>query len=257
MVEIIKSLPSPLEVMLDPISLIILGLYGFLMLWEALFPARVLPRVKYWKVKGIVAFLGFFYLSTYFPLVWDTYLVKFQLFDLSILGTYLGALVGFVVYQFGMYIWHRSMHSSDRLWKIFHQMHHSTERMDSFSAFYFSPADILGFSLIGSICLVLIAGFTAEATTLIILTTTFFAIFQHSNIRTPVWMGYIIQRPESHVLHHAKGIHAYNYCDLSLIDMIFGTFKNPKYPARETGFYNGASNKVTEMLLFKDISEEN
>src|SRR5690606_11728556 len=132
----------------------------------------------------------------------------------------------------------------------------SVERMDSFGAFYFSPMDMIGFTFLSSLCLVAVAGFTPEAATYIILGTTFLAIFQHSNIKTPVWLGYIVQRPESHTLHHAKGIHAYNYADLAIYDIIFGTFKNPKTYEHETGFYEGASGKLKEMLLFRDISSE-
>ena len=133
-------------------------------------------------------------------------------------------------------------------------MHHSAERIDSFGAFYFSPLDMIGFTFIGSLTLVLVAGFTPEATTYIILITTFLAIFQHSNIRTPVWLGYIVQRPESHSLHHAKKVHRYNYADLPIFDIIFGTFKNPKGYKYEAGFYPGASNRIKDMLLFRDIS---
>lgn len=70
---------------------------------------------------------------------------------------------------------------------------------------------MIGFSLLSSPCLVVVAGFSAQAATLFILMTTFLSIFQHCNIKAPVWLGYIIQRPESHSVHHAKGIHAYNY----------------------------------------------
>ena len=57
---------------------------------------------------------------------------------------------------------------------------------------------------------------------------TFSAMFQHMNKRTPHWVGYFIQRPESHSLHHGRGVHAYNYADLPLVDMLFGTFANPE-----------------------------
>ena len=255
MKEIIFNLPNPIDVLLDPISLIIIGIYGFLMLWEALFPAKQLPYIKNWKLKGLAAFVVFFYLSTYFPLIWDTYLINFQLFDLSGLGTYLGALIAIIIYEFGFYAWHRTMHENDYLWRVFHQMHHSAERLDTYGAFYLSLMDMIGFTLLGSICLVVIAGFSAEATTIFILVTTFFGIFQHANIKTPLWLGYIIQRPEAHSYHHGKGIHRFNYSDLPFIDILFGTFKSPKNFSEETGFYDGASSKIKEMLLFKDISE--
>ncbi len=256
MKEIITSLPTPVQLVLDPISYIVFAIYGGLMFWEALFPARKLPKMKYWKLKGMLAFVLFFYLSSYLPLIWDGYLVNYQIFDLAFLGTFGGAFTGILLYEFGVYVWHRSMHSSNLLWRIFHQMHHSAERLDSYGAFYFSPMDMIGFTFLGSLCLVVVAGFTPEATTLIILGTTFFSIFQHSNIKTPRWLGYIIQRPEAHAIHHAKGIHAYNYSDISLFDILFGTFKNPKGYEHETGFYHGASDKVWEMISFKDINKE-
>ena len=255
MLEILKSLPNPWDVLIDPVSLIILGMYALLILWETFFPAREPPKVKNWKLRGLASFAVFFYLSTYFPLVWDTYLVDYQIFDLTALGTFGGAFVAVMIYEFGLYIWHYAMHKNDTLWKIFHQMHHSAERMDSYGAFYFSPMDMIGFSLLGSLCLVVVAGFTAQAATLFILITTFLAIFQHANISTPTWIGYIVQRPEAHTVHHAKGIHAYNYSDISLFDIIFGTFNNPKRYEHETGFYNGASKRVWDMLTFKDINK--
>ena len=33
-------MPTPLDILLDPISLIIIGMYAFLMTWEAVFPGR-------------------------------------------------------------------------------------------------------------------------------------------------------------------------------------------------------------------------
>ena len=256
MQEILTNLPTPLELVFDPISYVIFGMYGGLMLWELLFPAKKLPQIKYWKLRGLTAFTFFFFLSSYLPIIWDGYLANYQVFNLTGLGTTGGALVGILIYELGVYVWHRSMHNSDTLWKVFHQMHHSAERLDSYGAFYFSPMDMIGFTFLGSLCLVVLAGFTPEAVTLIILGTTFLSIFQHSNIKTPVWLGYIIQRPEAHALHHAKGIHAYNYSDISLFDIVFGTFRNPKKFEHETGFYNGASGKLKDMLLFRDISNK-
>jgi len=247
-------MPTPLEILLDPISLIVIALYAGLMVWEALFPARPLPEVKYWKVKGLLFFVIYFYLSSYLPMVWNEYLSAYQLLDLTSLGTIGGAVAGVLIYQLGVYVWHRSMHKSNVLWRIFHQMHHSAERVDTYGAFLFSPMDMIGYTVLGSLALVLVAGFSAEASTIILLTNTFFAMFQHANIRTPVWLGYLVQRPEGHAVHHAKGIHAYNYSDLAIYDIIFGTWKNPKSYEHENGFYPGASTRVVDMLLFKDVA---
>jgi hypothetical protein len=147
-----------------------------------------------------------------------------------------------------------AMHQSDRLWKIFHQMHHSAERLDTYGAFYFSPFDRIGFTVLGTVCFSFIAGMPAQSITIILLGTNFLSIFQHANIKTPVWLVYIVQHPESHAVHHGRGIHAYNYSDLPLFDILFGTFRNPESYVPQTGFYKGASSRITDMLLCKDGS---
>jgi len=250
----ITTLPTPLEILLDPVSLTIIAMYAGLMLWEAIAPAKKLPKVKGWKMRGMISFAVFFYLSSYLPMFTDSFLAQYQLFDLGGLGTWGGAMAGVLVFQFGVYVWHRAMHGSDILWRGFHQMHHSAERLDTYGAFYFSPADMIGWTVQGSICLVLLVGITPQAATIVLLTTTLMAMFTHTNVNTPRWLGYIIERPESHSVHHARGAHRNNYSELPLFDMLFGTFKNPETYVEETGFYVGASARVVEMMLFKDVA---
>lgn len=247
-------MPTPLEILLDPVSLAVLAMYGALMLWEALAPARKLPDVRGWRFRGLAAFAAYFYLSSYLPLLWDAHFARFQLLDLTGLGTWGGAVAGLLVYELCAYWYHRAMHGSDTLWRVFHQMHHSAERLDTVGAWWFSPMDMVGWTAVGSFSLVLLVGVTPAAATLILLTVTFLAIFQHANIRTPRWLGYIVQRPESHALHHGRGLHRDNYADLPVFDMLFGTFRNPVGYKGETGFYDGASARVADMLLFRDVS---
>lgn len=249
-------MPSPLEILLDPVSLYILSMYFVLIMWEAIFPARRLPKIKYWQIKGILSFFFFFYLSTYLPLWYAKWLPSAQLFNLSEMNVVLASILGILLYELGMYVWHRSMHKSNWLWRIFHQMHHSAERLDTYGAFYFSPFDMIGFTLLGTFCFSFIMGLPAQAVTVFLLVSNFFSIFQHANIKTPVWLGYIVQRPESHAVHHARGVHAFNYSDLPLFDIIFGTFRNPKKYVNETGFYEGASSRIGDMLLFKEVDKQ-
>ncbi len=248
-------MPTPIEILLDPISLIVIAMYLLLMIWEALFPAKVLPKVQYWQVKGLISFVVYFYLSSYLPLLIDPYMEPLRLFDLSALGLWGATMIGILLYELAIYVYHRAVHHFDVLWRVFHQMHHSAERLDTFGAFFFSPVDMIGFTFLGSICFSLLIGISPQAITLVILITNFFAIFQHANIKTPRWIGYLMQRPESHNVHHGKGLHKYNYADLPIIDIIFGTFYNPKSYENDTGFYNGASNRVLEMLTFRDVSK--
>lgn len=247
-------MPDPIAVLMDPISLGLLALYAALMAWEALLPARALPPVRGWRLRGLAAFVVYFYLSAYLPIFWNEALSSRQMFDLTSLGTWGGAAAGLLLYQLAGYGWHRAMHRSTFLWRVFHQMHHSAERLDTASAFWFSPADMIGWTVLGSLVLTGLVGLTPEAATLVLLASTFIAMFTHSNVRTPRWLGYLIQRPESHSLHHERGVHARNYGDLPVFDLLFGSFSNPRDFAAEAGFYDGASSRVVEMLCARDVS---
>lgn len=246
-------MPTPLEVLIDPVSLGIIGIFFFLTLLETFFPGRKLSRVKGWKIKTLIGFVVYFYLASYLPLIWDQYLIDYQLIDMTGVNTFVALIVGVLVFELLIYIWHRSMHNNKWLWLGFHQLHHSAERIDAYGAYYFSPLDMIGFTMVGSLSLVLIVGLSPETVSHFLFITTFLAVFQHTNIKTPQWLGYIVQRPESHSVHHERGVHAYNYSDLPLFDILFGTFKNPKSFVSENGFYEGASFRVVEMLLCKDV----
>ena len=64
----------------------------------------------------------------------------------------------------------------------------------------------------------------------------------------------MIQRPESHSRHHERGVHAGNYSDLPLFDLLFRTFHNPRDFAPQVGFEDGASSRVVDLLLARDVS---
>jgi sterol desaturase/sphingolipid hydroxylase (fatty acid hydroxylase superfamily) len=148
------------------------------------------------------------------------------------------------------------MHNTPLLWRWFHQMHHSAERVDIWGALYFHPLDTIAFTFVGSLCLVLGFGVSAEGAIAANLLATFCSMFQHANIRTPHWLGYLVTRPESHSLHHERDVHARNYGDIPIYDMLFGTFENPRTFAGQVGFYDGSSKQVGPMLLGRLVSPD-
>jgi sterol desaturase/sphingolipid hydroxylase (fatty acid hydroxylase superfamily) len=246
-------MPTPLALILDPISQIIFAMFGGLLLWERLAPGRALPRVRSWTIRALASFGLYFLLSSYLPLLWGETLAPLQLFDLSAWPTWAAALAGLLGYELGAYWWHRTMHRFTPLWRGIHQMHHSAERLDVLGATWFSPLDMVTWTLLPSLVLTLL-GIPAQAATIVLLTVTFLAAFQHANVRTPRWLGVFVQRPEMHTVHHARGIHHYNYADLPLFDMLFGTWRNPQGYEHATGFWHGASARVADMLLLRDVS---
>lgn len=248
-------MPTPIEVLLDPVSLILFSIYLFFICLEVIRPARPLKKIKGWVPKTLLAYTVYFFLSTYLPLLWEQYLIPYRLLNLENTAPFLSVIFAVFIFELLLYIWHRTIHSNNFLWRVFHQMHHSAERIDTLGAFYFSPFDMIGFTFLGSLTLSLVVGIPPQAISYYLYITIFLVIFQHANLTTPRWLGYIIQRPESHSIHHQKGVHAYNYSDLPIIDMLFGTFKNPHTFASAIGFYDGASYKTKELLLCRSITK--
>jgi sterol desaturase/sphingolipid hydroxylase (fatty acid hydroxylase superfamily) len=246
-------MPTPIDIFVNPIALTCLAIYATLMLWEYLFPARKLPPVPFWQLRGLAVFVMYFLLSSYLPLLWDVTLAQYGLLSISNQPLWLQAVAGVLMYEFIVYWWHRAMHRFSWLWHSFHQFHHSAERLDTYGAFWFSPLDAAGFTFVTSLALTLILGVSVEAAVLTLYVTFFLAVFQHANICTPQWLGYLVQRPESHSHHHGRGIHRDNYADLPVFDLIFGTFRNPAKHL-ENGFHHGASGRIVEMLLWRDVS---
>ena len=233
---------------------IAVGLFAGFALLELVSRGRNFPEVARWRIKGTGFMLLYFALATYAPLFWDGWLGEHRLLAGDQLPLWAQLVLGFLALEFGIYAWHRTMHNTPFLWRWFHQMHHSAERVDIWGALYFHPFDTLGFTFVGSLMLVLGVGIGAEAAIIINLVATFMGLLQHANIRTPRWLGYLIQRPESHSYHHERGVHARNYGDLPLFDIIFGTFHNPREFEGQVGFFEGGSKTVGPMLIGKVIA---
>jgi sterol desaturase/sphingolipid hydroxylase (fatty acid hydroxylase superfamily) len=233
---------------------IALGLFGGFIALDLTGRARLWPDVRGWRFKGVAFTALYFLVGTFAPLAWDAWLGRYQLVDASVLPFWAQVAGGFLVLEFFVYAWHRTMHNTPLLWRWFHQTHHSAERLDIWGAFYFHPLDMLGFAFFTSVALVLGFGLSGEAALVVNVAATFLGMFQHANIRTPRWLGYLVQRPESHSLHHKRGHHANNYGDLPLYDMIFGTFANPKDFEAELGFHDGGSRQLGPMLIGRQIA---
>lgn len=233
---------------------IILGLFCAFAIADTIGRRTNFPSIPYWRVMGVISFVLYFAIATYAPFLWDEWFGAHQLLDGSSLPFWAQIVSGFLILEFAIYFWHRFMHSNDLVWRFTHQMHHSAERVDIWGAFYFHPLDMLGWALIGSACLVGIFGMTPEATLVVAILSTIPPMLQHLNVRTPHWLGYFLQRPESHLIHHQRGVHAYNYGDIPLPDIVFGTFRNPRAWEGENGFHAGSTKQIGQMLLFRKIS---
>ncbi len=216
--------------------------------------ARRYPASRGWRLRALLLTAAMFYLSLKVGEGWAAVLPAWTLLDLSGLGTFWGGLVGILVYELFHYGYHRTAHEWGWLWRRSHQMHHAAESLDAFGAWYQHPIDLVAFTSIGTVVAFPLLGLTPEAGGLMGAFLAFNAMFQHANLRTPRWLGYVIQRPESHGVHHGRGVHRHNYSDLPLWDLVLGTFRNPARFEGDVGFWPGASSRVGDLLLGRDVA---
>jgi len=133
------------------------------------------------------------------------------------------------------YWWHRIRHANG-FWLLFHQIHHSPSRIEVLTSFYKHPIEIATDSILTGFLIYCVFGGTAEA-----------------GAWTPKWLGYFIQRPEHHSIHHQLDVHRYNFGDLTLWDRLFGTFKEAEAFAPACGFPGRHEERLAEMMMFKDV----
>jgi sterol desaturase/sphingolipid hydroxylase (fatty acid hydroxylase superfamily) len=124
--------------------------------------------------------------------------------------------------------------------------------MDLASSTVFHPFEIAYQNLLGVAVGTFVLGIDPLAAAILGYLGAFFGMFQHLNVRTPRWLGYIVQRPESHCVHHQLNVHAYNYSNLPILDLLFGTFRNPETFEGRVGFAENAS--FAKMLVGRDVS---
>jgi sterol desaturase/sphingolipid hydroxylase (fatty acid hydroxylase superfamily) len=238
--------------MLIPVIVLVVGLG--MMACELAHPGRSWPKVAGWWLRA--ALLNAFQAGmAYFAgQAWDRWMIRHRLCSADSLGVVGGAIVGYVAITFVYYWWHRWRHESDFLWRWFHQIHHSAQRIEVITSFYKHPFEIAANAVLSSVIVYVLVGLGPEAAAGAVLLSGLAELFYHWNVPTPYWLGYLVQRPESHCVHHQAGLHSYNFGDLPIWDMLFGTFRNPRRWEAQCGFGDEGEHRLGEMLLGKDVS---
>ena len=165
--------------------------------------------------------------------------------------SWINGLVAYFCISFFVYWWHRYRHHSNMAWKIFHQIHHSTHRLQAATAFYAHPSDFVANLTIINLVSYGLLGLNIESAAWATLWVTVFEYWEHTNIRTPHWLGYLIVRPEMHRIHHERNRHSNNY-GLPLWDILFGTYENSSRVV-DCGFEIDEEERVVDMLACKQV----
>lgn len=203
---------------------------------EKLWPNSTLPSTPYWWTRAIGFNVAQALISFMGAATWDHWLPNFKIIELGTSPLLLQVVLGYFLITFIYYWWHRARHEIPFLWKWVHQIHHSPSRLEVITSFYKHPIEIVVNGLLSSWILYSLLGINPLAAAIVVSITGIAEFFYHWNISTPHALGYFIQRPESHRLHHKRGVHRFNYSDLPIWDMLFGTFDNPRVCPKEVGF---------------------
>jgi sterol desaturase/sphingolipid hydroxylase (fatty acid hydroxylase superfamily) len=224
---------------------------------ERLVPGWRLPQVRTWPLRvllinavqlGVVVLAG---------LSWERWLSSGSLLHLSDhMGTVAGGLLAYFIATFVFYWWHRARHESDFLWRVFHQIHHSPQRIEVITSFYKHPVEMIVNSIIGSLLVYAFLGLSPEAGAVYTLCTALGEFFYHTSVRTPRWIGWFFQRPEMHRVHHQYGRHRNNYGDIVWWDWLFGTYDNPARFEDSCGFDPDKEERLPAMLAWRDVHRD-
>ncbi len=235
---------------------IIVAIAAVLIAIEYAWPGRRWPKIAGWWPRAL-ALNGFQIASVFLAgVTWERWLHGPHLFALDRAPLVWQLVIAYVVNVLWLYWFHRARHHIGPLWRWLHQVHHSPQRIEILTAFYKHPLEIVTESILGAVLFYVVLGVSPVTAFIASTTSGVIGLFYHWNITTPRWLGYIVQRPESHCIHHERGVHAFNYSELPIIDIVFGTFRNPPRFDRECGFAPGREQRVGELLLGRDVNAE-
>ncbi len=128
-----------------------------------------------------------------------------------------------------VYWQHRLFHQFHVLWRI-HRMHHTDTAFDVTTALRFHPIEIF-LSILLKAGLIILLGAPVLAVILFEIILNGAAMFNHSNIRIPLWLDrivrWVIVTPDMHRVHHSihKKEYSHNFgFSLSVWDRLFRSY---------------------------------
>ncbi|WP_299612577.1 sterol desaturase family protein [uncultured Tateyamaria sp.] len=218
---------------------VFLGLFSLFALTEAVLPRRVRSqtRSKRWVTNwGITIANTVFVRLMAFVLpvlavgaAVDATNQGWGLFNALMLPVWLEIVLAVIILDFIIWAQHLITHKVPLLWRL-HRVHHADVDMDVTTAIRFHPIEI-GLSMLIKIGAVYLLGPAAIAVILFEIILNGTAMFNHANIRLPLWLDAIVRRvlvtPDMHRVHHSVHRHEHdsNYgFSLSIWDRMFGTY---------------------------------
>lgn len=218
---------------------VFLGLFAILAIVEAIAPRRTrdYTRSRRWVTNWtftIANTLALRALAVVVPLLAvgaaiDASNNGWGLFNILGLPSWIEVVLAILIFDFAIWLQHLITHKVPILWRL-HQVHHADPDIDVTTAIRFHPVEI-ALSMILKIGLVYILGPSALAIILFEIILNGTAMFNHANIKLPLWLDAIVRKilvtPDMHRVHHSvhRDEHDSNYgFSLSIWDKLFGTY---------------------------------
>lgn len=218
---------------------IFLGLFAILALTEALAPRRIRSqkRSQRWVTNWGITIANAVLLrvmAVALPLLAvgaavDAQAQGWGLFNALGLPLWIEVIAAILILDFVIWAQHLITHKVPVLWRL-HRVHHADVDMDVTTAIRFHPVEI-ALSMILKIGVVYLLGPAAVAVILFEIILNGTAMFNHANIRLPLWLDAGVRKvlvtPDMHRVHHSVHRHEHdsNYgFALSIWDRMFGTY---------------------------------
>ncbi|MBZ8118441.1 sterol desaturase family protein [Roseovarius sp. LXJ103] len=218
---------------------IFLGLFALFAALEAWAPRRVRsePRGRRWVTNWSITILNtcaLRALAVGLPLLavgaaLDAEAQGWGLMNAWELPLWLAVIATILIFDFAIWAQHLITHKIPLLWR-FHRVHHADRDIDVSTAIRFHPVEI-AVSMLLKIGLVYLLGAPALGIILFEIILNGTAMFNHANIRLPLWLDralrLVLVTPDMHRVHHSdrRDEHDSNYgFALSIWDRMFGTY---------------------------------
>lgn len=215
------------------------GLFLLFAVLETRVPRRALgqPRLRRWTTNWgitIIDTLTLRALALGLPLLavgaaMDAQAQGWGLFNALDWPGWVEIVLAVLIFDFAIWAQHLITHKVPVLWRL-HRVHHADTDIDVTTAIRFHPVEIV-LSMLLKIGLVYLLGPAALAVILFEIILNGTAMFNHSNLKLPLWLDAVLRRvlvtPDMHRVHHSVHRHEHdsNYgFSLSVWDRIFGTY---------------------------------
>ncbi|MCL7753110.1 sterol desaturase family protein [Polaribacter sp. Z022] len=189
-------------------------------------------------------------------------ILDFSLFPHSI-NIFFQILFYLLIVEFFSYWLHRLSHNQKKLW-LFHEIHHSPNKMWSLNVSRSHPIDIL-YRLILPLMIVFFLGIKEDVLSLYLVITGVVSFLQHSNLELETKrLNYFFATPILHHWHHSseKNKAQNNFGHVLIIyDLIFGTYYLPNINEQECKDVGVKNSKVPKDFIdqlkypFKEINK--